>query len=344
MADLFDKTRKPKPSATPVPAAPTGGRDLFGNAAKAKPAPQRQADSGVISDKAAAELKAAAAETAERMKAGAGKLADQAGELASKAKSTWVPAVKTRVREVQVTRKTWMLGAGVLVAIAGGVFAWHVHSNTPAPQTTTASASSSTAAKAPALSVESSTPAPAPVTKLPGWNVQAGLQVLNTDTGPKQAITCTLAFNPNVVAGGWSHTATTIPGLLERVDDQHGVVQASTADVAQQALAAADFALEAKCLTPAQMQTQVKPPAAPVEAPKPAPVPTFVPQQAPAPAPAPVVSAMAKPTPAPVVSTPVSAPVAKPAVKAKAQTQAAAKPDTFEKDADAKLDAFFKQH
>lgn len=336
MADLFDKTRKPKPSATPVPAAPTGGRDLFGNAAKAKPAPQRQADSGVISDKAAAELKAAAVETAERMKAGAGKLADQAGELASKAKSTWVPAVKTRVSEVQMTRKTWMLSVGVLVAIAGGVFAWHMHQATPAPQTTTASSSSSTAAKAPALGVESSTPAPAPVMKLPGWNVQAGLQVLNTDTGPKQALTCTLAFNPNVVAGGWSHTAATIPGLIQRVDDQHGVVQASTADVAQQALAAADFALEAKCLTPAQMQAQVKPPVAPVEAPKPAPVPTFVPQKAPAP----VVAAVAKPTPAPVVS----APVAKPVAKAKPKAKAEAKPDTFERDADAKLDAFFKQH
>lgn len=342
MADLFDKTRKPKPSATPVPAAPTGGRDLFGNAAKAKPAPQRQADSGVISDKAAAELKAAAAETAERVKAGAGKLADQAGELASKAKSTWVSAVKTRVSEVHVTRKTWMLGAGVLVAIAGGVFAWHMHQATPAPQTTTASSSSSTAAKAPALGVESSTPAPAPVMKLPGWNVQAGLQVLNTDTGPKQAFTCTLAFNPNVVAGGWSHTAATIPGLIQRVDDQHGVVQASTADVAQQALAAADFALEAKCLTSAQMLAQVKPPVAPVEATKPAPVPTFVPQRTPAPVP--VVAAVAKPTPAPVVSAPVSAPVVKSVAKAKPQAKAEAKPDTFEKDADAKLDAFFKQH
>ncbi|BFI96273.1 MAG: hypothetical protein RSP_17830 [Rhodanobacter sp.] len=340
MADLFDKTRKPKPSATPVPAAPTGGRDLFGNAAKAKPAPQRQADQGVISDKAAAELKAAAAETAERMKAGAGKLVDQAGELASKAKSTLVPAVKTRVSGVQVTRKTWMLGAGVVVAIAGGAFAWHVHQATPA-----APASSSTAAKATALGVESSTPAPAPapVMKLPGWNVQAGLQVLSADTAPKQPFTCNLSFNPNV-AGGWSHTATTVPGLIERVDDQHGVVQASTADVAQQALAAADFALEAKCLSPAQLQAQAKPPVAPVEAPKPAPVPTFVPQQAPAPAPAPVVAAVAKPTPAPVVLTPVTAPVAKPVVKAKAQTQTAAKPDTFEKDADAKLDAFFKQH
>lgn len=337
MADLFDKTRKPKPSATPVPAAPTGGRDLFGNVAKAKSAPQRQADQGVISDKAAAELKATAAEVGEKMKAGAGKLADQAGELASKAKSTWVPAVKTQVSQFQVTRKTWMLGAGVLVAIAGGAFAWHVRQATPA-----APASSSTTAKAPALGVESSTPAPAPapVMKLPGWNVQAGLQVLNTDTGPKQAFTCTLAFNPNVVAGGWSHTATTIPGLIERVDDQHGVVQASTADVAQQALAAADFALEAKCLSPAQLQAQAKPPVAPVEAPKPAPVPTFVPQQAPAPAPAPVVAAVAKPTPAPVVS----APVAKPVAKAKPKAKAEAKPDTFEKDADAKLDAFFKQH
>lgn len=334
MADLFDKTRKPKPSATPVPAAPTGGRDLFGNAAKAKPAPQRQADSGVISDKAAAELKAAAAETAERVKAGAGKLADHAGELASKAKTTWVPAVKTRVSEVQVTRKTWMLGAGVLVAIAGGAFAWHVHQATPA-----APPSSNTAAKATALGVESSTPAPAPaaVMKLPGWNVQAGLQVLSADTAPKQPFTCTLLFNPNV-AGGWSHTATTIPGLIERVDDQHGVVQASTADVAQQALAAADFALEAKCLTPAQMQAQVKPPVAPVEATKPAPVPTFVTQQTPAPAP--VVAAVAKPTPAPVES----APVAKPVARAKPQAKAEAKPDTFEKDADAKLDAFFKQH
>lgn len=345
MADMFDRKPKPKPSTAtePAQAAPPGAHDPFSRTDTAKPKTRREADSGVISDKAAAELKATAAEAAEKMKAGAGKLANQAGELASKAKTTWVPAVKTRISEVKMPRvpgKTLALGAAVVTALAIGAYAWHAHST--APETKTAVAPS----------VATSIPAAAPIIpKAPGWNVAAGLKVLNADTGPKQALTCTLNFNPNI-AGGWAHSVTSIPGFLTVLDPQHGIIQASTADVAQQALSAADFALDAKCLTAAELQAQAQPtqPVAPVEAPKPAPLPVLVPAKAPeieavkpAPVPAPVAVPVAPPTPAavaaPQATTPAPAP--KPVV-VKAKPKPKAQPDTFEKNANAQLDAFFK--
>lgn len=351
MADLFDKTRKPTSAAQPASEKPTGGRDLFGNAAKAIPAPQRQANSGVISDKAAAELKASAAEAAEKVKAGAGKLADQAGELASKAKSTWVPAVKDKVSGVHVPRKTWALGAAVVLAAAIGAYAWHSHTTSPTSPSAAPAVESSSLTQAPTVPATAQVATPVP--KVYGWNVAAGMKVLSHDTGPKQAFTCNLSFNADV-GGGWSHEALNIPGFIVALDATHAVIKASTADVAQQALASSNFVLTAKCLTPEQIQAQAqaKPPVAPVEAPKAAPLPVFLPAKAPAPvqpAPiaAPVAVTVAKPTPEPAAPAPVTVlkPVAKSTVaKAKPQAKPATKPDNFEKDADAKLDAFFKQH
>lgn len=153
MADLFDKPRR-RPSA-PKPTT-------------ANPGSERKANSGVISDKAAAELKATVAEAAEKMKAGAGKLADQAGEFASKAKSTWVPAVKARIHGIEVPRipgKTLVLGAGVLLAAIIGTYAWHMHSTAPiAAAPKPAPATAATVTKAP--QVEASIPASIPVPKL----------------------------------------------------------------------------------------------------------------------------------------------------------------------------------
>jgi hypothetical protein len=177
MANLFD--RKPNTTASPgsAPAKPTGGRDLFGNAVKTK-APPPKANSGVISDKAAAELKATAAEAAEKMKAGAGKLADQAGDLAQKA-STQVQAVKVKVSQVsmpRVPKNALIIGAVAFAVGLAGAYAWHIHQTVPVTKEASAPksepASSATVTKAPAPAVEASIPAapvskPAPVVEAP---------------------------------------------------------------------------------------------------------------------------------------------------------------------------------
>lgn len=318
MADLFSTPRKStNPSSKPV------------------------ADNGIISDAAAAELKAQATKAAGAVKASAGKVA---GELAAKAKSTWIPAVKARTSEMpRVSPKTWAIGVGLALVVVIGAYAWHSHSTTPpvAP-------SNLGAATAPSLST--STPATVPVPKVYGWNVAAGMKVLNADTGPKQAFTCNLSFNADI-GGGWAHQAASIPGFIVALDATDGIIQASTAEVAQQALSASNFVVTAKCLTAAQLQAQVnrvKKPAPPVEAQKPAPLPVFLPT-ATTPVPAFIV---AKPTSAagatPVMAQPaamVAAPIPKPVrTLISPKPKASSKPDTFEKDADAQLNAFFKQH
>lgn len=86
-----------------------------------------------------------------------------------------------------------------------------------------------------------------------GWHADALKQALDADTGDKKPYTCTLDFahamRPSAIA------AVTIPGLIERVDDTHATVQASSPELAEKAIHAAAFVYQVQdCEAPLVMR------------------------------------------------------------------------------------------